>query len=316
MEYTEIAGYKNVSRLGFGCWATGGHGWGHFDQHEASTAVKCAFDRGVTFYDTADVYGFGKSEERLCRALGNHRHEVIIATKFGVRWDYSGRTWKDNSPAYMRQALEASLRRLKLECIPIYYIHWHDGKTDLADILQAMRDCLQEGKIGAIGVSNFSVEQLTEAAEIAPIHAFQTRFNLLQKKAKKDSLPICRSKNIAFVSWGSLADGLLTGKFLKESKFSDDDHRSRSSNFQGSKFLFNLDKVEKLKRLASVRNVTAAQLSLRWLLDTTGVGSVLVGAKSPLQIEENIKALDWCLTDNEYKQIDSLSVEEEFKTND
>jgi aryl-alcohol dehydrogenase-like predicted oxidoreductase len=311
MEYTEIAGFRNVSRLGFGCWATGGHGWGNIDDHEAVAAVKCAFDRGITFYDTADVYGFGKSEERLCRALGKHRHNVTIATKFGVRWDDNGKTWKDISPSYMRKALEASLRRLKLECIPIYYVHWPDGKTDLTDILQVMTDCIQEGKIGAIGISNFSAEQIKEAVEIGPIHAYQTRLNLLERKAKYDTLPLCRANNIAFISWGSLADGLLTGKFLKESTFSDSDHRNRNPHFHGSQLLLNLKKVEKLKRLASARNVSTAQLALRWLLDTTGVSSVLVGAKSPIQIEENIGALDWSLTFGEYDQIDTLTIEDE-----
>jgi aryl-alcohol dehydrogenase-like predicted oxidoreductase len=209
----------------------------------------------------------------------------------------------------MHKALEASLRRLKLECIPIYYVHWPDGNTDLADILQAMADCMQAGKIGAIGISNFSAEQINKALEIAPIHAFQTKLNLLERKAKYDTLPLCRANNIAFISWGSLADGLLTGKFLKESTFSDNDHRHRNPHFQGSQFLLNLKKVEKLKRLASAQNVSAAQLSLRWLLDTTGVGSVLVGAKSPIQIKENIGALDWSLTDSEYDHIDTLTVE-------
>lgn len=311
MEYSKIAGYRDVSRLGFGCWATGGHGWGTIDDHEAIAAVKCAFYRGITFFDTADVYGFGKSEERLCRALGNHRHDVIIATKFGVRWDKNGKTWKDISPSYMRKALEASLRRLKLDCIPIYYVHWPDGKTDLSDILQAMADCKQEGKIGAIGISNFSAEQIKEAVKIAPIHAFQTRLNLLERKALYDTLPLCKANNIDFISWGSLADGLLTGKFLKESTFSDNDHRRRNPQFQELQYLLNLKKVEKLKRLASARNVSAAQLALRWLLDTTGVGSVLVGAKSPIQIEENIGALDWRLTNGEYDQIDASTVEDE-----
>ena len=310
MEYTEIAGYRDVSRLGFGCWATGGHGWGNIDDHDPIAAVECAFDRGITFYDTADVYGFGKSEERLYRALGNHRNKVVIATKFGVRWDDSGKTWKDISPSYMRKALEASLRRLKLDCIPIYYIHWPDGKTDLVDILQAMEGCMQEGKIGAIGISNFSTEQIKEAVEFAPIHGFQTRLNLLERTAIYDTLPLCRANNIAFISWGSLADGLLTGKFLKESTFSDNDHRSRNPHFQELQFLLNLEKVEKLKKLASAINVSSAQLALRWLLDTTGVGSVLVGAKSPIQIEENIGALDWRLSDSEYDQLNTLTVED------
>ena len=314
MEYTEIAGFQDVSRLGFGCWATGGHGWGIIDDNEAIAAVKSAFERGITFYDTADVYGFGKSEERLLNALGNHRHEVIIATKFGVRWDDSGKTWKDISPSYMRKALEASLRRLKLERIPIYYVHWPDGKTDLADILQAMEDCMEEGKIGAIGISNFSAEQIKKAVEIAPIHAYQTRLNLLDITAKYDTLSLCRANNIAFVSWGSLADGLLTGKFHKESTFSDTDHRTRNLNFQGSQFLLNLKKIEKLKRLASAKNVSTAQLALRWLLDTTGVNSVLVGAKSPIQLEENIGALGWRLTDSEYDQIEALAVKNELGT--
>lgn len=311
MEYTEIAGYQAVSRLGFGCYALGGHGWGKVDRHEAIMAVKRAFNLGVNFFDTADVYGFGQSEEMLCRALGSHRHDVIIATKFGVRWDDNGKTWKDNSPIYMRKALEASLRRLKLDCIPLYYIHWPDQKTDVDEILHAMADCMQEGKIGAIGISNFSAKQIKEAAEIISVHANQSKLNLLEREAIYDQLPLCRSNNIAFISWGSLADGLLTGKFRKESTFADNDHRNRSPNFQGARLRLNLKKVEVLERFAFDRNMSAAQLALRWLLDTTGVGSVLVGAKNPIQIEENLGALDWNLSNSEYDQLDSLAIEVE-----
>jgi aryl-alcohol dehydrogenase-like predicted oxidoreductase len=308
MEYTEIGPYRDVSRLGFGCWAIGGHGWGAVDDNESVAAVRRAYDLGITFYDTADVYGFGHSEKLLYRALGEHRKNVVIASKFGVRWNSSGKIWKDISPEYMRTALEASLRRLKLDCIPIYYIHWPDGKSLLSDTLGVMADCVTEGKIGAIGISNFSPVEVLEAHSTAPIQILQGKLNILEREALSDILPICTANHINFISWGSLADGLLTGKFSKNSAFTEDDHRNDNPNFQNDRWHKNLIIVEKLKELSVEIGVSVTQLAIRWLLDTPGVSGALVGSKNPLQIEENIGALDWTLMQEEYQKVYELKI--------
>jgi aryl-alcohol dehydrogenase-like predicted oxidoreductase len=296
-----------VSRLAMGCWTIGGHGWGGVHNEESILAVQYAFDSGVTFFDTADVYGFGHSEKVLRKALGEHRKDVIIASKFGVRWDRDGRTWKDISPRYMRQALEASLRRLRLECIPLYYVHWPDGRTPVTDIMGELARCRDEGKILAIGVSNFSVAQLEEAINVADVHAVQVQFNVIDRGRATEVLPLCLLYGIPLVTWGSLADGLLTGKFDEHTRFTKYDHRRRNLNFQGKYLLQNLKLVNLLRTMAEKRNGTIAQFALRWLLDTPGVGSVIFGARRPEQVKENIGSLGWTLTTNEYKMVEALS---------
>ena len=298
-----------VSRLGMGCWAIGGHGWGRVDDTESIQAVRLAVERGITMFDTADVYGLGHSEEILSRALRDHMRDVVIASKFGIRWDHSGNTWKDISPKYMHQALEASLRRLHLDCIPLYYIHWPDGVTPIADTLGEMVRCKEKGKIRAIGVSNFSAPQLREALSVSEIHAVQVRFNLIDRHGALELLQLCAAHGIPLITWGSLADGLLVGKFNAKTFFHKNDHRSRDPNFQGERFLRNLQFVHALRIMAAQFGVTVAQLALRWLLDTPGVSCVLFGAKRPLQVKENLRAMRWRLFEEDYQRVNNLLME-------
>ena len=161
MEYKYIGNTINqITRIGFGCWAIGGHGYGNVSDDESIKSIQHAIDLGINFFDTADVYGFGHSEEILSKALGNKRHEVFIATKFGVAWDENGNTKKDCSPSRVVKALDASLKRLRIEIIPLYQIHWPDGTTNLDDTLDVLEKCQREGKIINIGCSNFSSELL------------------------------------------------------------------------------------------------------------------------------------------------------------
>jgi myo-inositol catabolism protein IolS len=162
------AGGPSVTRLGMGCWTAGGHGWGKVNDDESIAAIRHAFERGVTSFDTADTYGFGKSERILRQALGRDLASVHVASKGGVRWDESGKVWNDSSPEYLQCAVEASLRRLDLEQIPLYYLHKPDGKTAMADALGALVVLRSQGKIGEIGVSNVSVSQLEEAVAVSP----------------------------------------------------------------------------------------------------------------------------------------------------
>lgn len=294
-----------ISRLGLGCWAIGGHGWGDVDEDESIQAVRQAYDRGITLFDTADVYGFGRSERVLRAALGNRCREVVISSKFGVRWDDNRRTWKDISPAYMRRALDASLRRLKLDSISLYYVHWPDGKTPIPEIMAELARCREQGKILAIGVSNFSLAQLRAALSVTTIDAIQVQMNAIERRHAEPLLPLCRREKTVLVTWGSLADGLLTGKLNAETRFPESDHRSRSPGFQGELFRRNLERVEVLREIACNRGVTVAQVALRWLLDTSGVGSALFGAKRPSQVDENLGTLDWSLTREEYETIET-----------
>jgi myo-inositol catabolism protein IolS len=295
---------QRITRLGMGCWAIGGHGWGYVDDDDSVKSIRFALNNGINFFDTADVYGLGKSERILCKSLGESRKKVIIASKGGVRWDISGRTYKDMSPSYLRQAVEGSLKRLELECIPLYYIHWPDNKTPISDAVGTLGLLKKEGKIGAIGVSNFSLEQLEEAIRTERIHVIQMQYNILQKKNILDFIPICKSNNIRLVAWGALADGLLTGKFRTETQFNNDDHRSRSPEFQGEKYVQNLQIIENLKIISSLRGVTLSQMALRWVFDSLDFSCALFGAKTEKQVSENLGANGWQLTKKELSEIE------------
>ncbi|MEQ8211455.1 MAG: aldo/keto reductase [Lacipirellulaceae bacterium] len=293
-----------VSRLGFGGCPLGGHGWGNDSSDaEGVAAVRKALELGVTFFDTADVYGLGRSEELLSEALGDARHEVVIATKFGVRWDLQGNTRKDISPDYVRTALEASLRRLRLECIPLYYVHWPDGVTPVEEIVGELECLRSEGKIGAIGLSNFSPEKVKRAAEVAPISALQIQYSLVDRSLAEEASETTQATDTPLVTWGSLAQGLLSGKYDVNSRFEENDRRSRYENFQGEKFHANLRVVDALKQIAARVGKSPAQTAMRWLLDTDGVGSVLFGAKRPQQVVENLGAADWQLSEASYQQL-------------
>jgi len=295
-----------VSRMGMGCWAVGGHGWGKIDDAESIAAIRHAFDRGVTFFDTADTYGLGKSETMLREALGKGLRSVLVASKGGVRWDESGRVWNDASPEYLEQAIDASLRRLGLERIPLYYIHKLDGKTPIPEIIGCLSRLGKRGKIGEIGVSHFSVAQLEEALSIAPIRAVQVRLNLLERESGDEWTSMCKTHDIKLVTWGALADGLLTGKFQAETSFGVDDHRSRLPDFQGERFIENLRRIEALKPIARERGVSLSHLALRWIMDKYPWTCPLFGAKTAAQVEENLGADGWHLTQEEIDAIERV----------
>lgn len=297
-----------ITRLGMGCWAIGGHGWGNVNDEDSIKAVKCALDKGVTFFDTADTYGLGKSETLLSSILGDERKNVIIASKGGVRWNESGNVWIDLSPAYLRTALENSLRRLKLDCIPLYYIHKPDNVTPVEESVFALARMREEGKIGAIGVANFNAEQLLKALQVTSITAIQLRFNIFDRQAGKQLISICQKNNITLVAWGALADGLLTGKFKTVTQFPDNDHRSKMVEFDGDNFLGYAKCVELLEQLSLSLGHKLSHLALRWVLDFAPFTCSLFGAKTDKQVQENMGADGWKLAKETLEKIDSITV--------
>ncbi len=286
----------SISRLGMGCWAIGGHGWGEVDDNDSIRAVRCAFEHGVTFYDTADAYGLGYSEKLLVKALGEHRKDVVIATKGGVRWNSKREVWTDISPTYLRTAVESSLCRLKLDQIPLYYVHKPDGRTSISESVAELEQLRQEGKIGAIGLANFSVVDLVNALKVAPISAVQVRLNMFDHDAVNDYLQLCRENNVTLVAWGALADGLLTGKFNTDTTFPEADHRSRMPDFIGERYLQNLKCINYLKQWADARDIKMAQLALRWVLDSAPITCALFGAKTDVQVKNNLVSKSWRLS--------------------
>lgn len=279
-----------VSRIALGGCPLGGHGWGSVDDTESIAAVWAAVEAGVTFFDTADVYGLGHSEELLSRALGEARHRVTVATKFGVRMGPDGRAYRDVSPAWARSAVEASLRRLRLERIPLYYMHWPDGRTPIEDVILALAELRDEGKIGAIGLSNVSAAEVTRASRVARISAVQIQYSLVDRFAAEAMLETTMRLAIPLITWGSLAQGLLTGKYDGQTVFPPTDRRSRYENFQQPKLARNMQVVRRLRKVAATVQATPGQVAIRWLLDQPCVGAVLFGAKTSSQVAENIHA--------------------------
>lgn len=294
MEYKKLGNTNlKISRIGFGCWAIGGHGYGKVDDNESIRAIQKALDLGINFFDTADVYGFGHSEEVLTKALGEKAKDVVIATKFGVGWDKNGGTYKDCSPERARKALEDSLHRLKVNCIPLYQIHWYDNKTNISDTMEVLERCREEGKIMHIGCSNFSSDLLFEATKTSVIGSLQCEYSIIKNKIDANILNCSDKMKIGIIVFNVLTRGLLTGKYTSATKFDDNDTRMRDENFYGDVLKKKLYLINKLKQIGLHCGKSPAQIAIRWALENQNVVSAIVGAKTSEQVIENAQSLGW-----------------------
>lgn len=298
-----------VSRLGFGCEPLGGMDWGEVDEDAALAAVSRALDLGVNLFDTANVYGLGRSEELLAKGLGAHRHEAVIVTKFGINWTLGlngerAQTFRDASAKHVREALEASLRRLQLDCIPLYLIHWPDPNTPVEETLDALVQCQEAGKVRHIGVSNFPLSLMQQAHQVQPLTAIEMQYNLLDRKIEDEVLPFCQKAQVGVLAYGPLAQGLLSGKFGAEARFDASDRRSRLPHFQGEAFRENLELVQRLREVGQSYGKTPAQVAIRWVLDHPAITCAIAGAKSTAQLESNAQALNWQLSSQERQYIE------------
>jgi aryl-alcohol dehydrogenase-like predicted oxidoreductase len=310
MEYTSLGKSDlSVSRLGFGCCPMGGHGWGQVSENDFEEAVSAALDEGVTFFDTADVYGLGESERLLGKFLGSRRKEAVIATKFGVRTDVTGKAFYDNSPEWIEAALDGSLKRLGTDRIDLYQIHYLDGKTPLADVIGALDKKRREGKIRYYGFSNVLLKDIEDISLPAELVSFQAEYSLAKRALEKDIVGIHERKKIEFLSWGSLGQGVLSGKYGPGSGFSGDDRRSREVyvNFHGEKFRKNLSLTGEMRTMFAGTGKTLTQVAIRWIMDNLGFGVVLTGIKRPSQLIENTGAFGWSLTKEEIGSLDRMS---------
>lgn len=280
-----------VSRIGFGCWAIGGHGYGKVNDRDSIKAIQKALEMGINFFDTADVYGFGHSEEILSKALGSNRDKVVIATKFGVSWDKSGRTYKDCSPKRITEAIEDSLNRLKIECIPLYQIHHYDGRTPIHETMEALKKCQKEGKIRYIGCSNFSPKLVRDAFKTNRIESNQLQYSIIQRGLEADIIECSSKLKMGVITYGVLARGLFSGKYNLKTEFADNDTRIKDENFHGEKLKANLKKVEKLVEISRRYKKTPVQVAIRWTLNNQHITSVLTGVRDQQQIKENIDAI-------------------------
>lgn len=300
-----------VSRFCMGGCPMGGYGWGSVQEQDLIDAVHSALEQGVNFFDTADTYGLGQSEKTLAKALDVHRKDVVVASKFGVRVE-NGKTFYDNSPAWIEQALDQSLRRLNTDYIDLYQVHYRDGKTDILTVLECLEKMKSKGKIRYYGLSNIHQENLKELEQCkGSFVSFQDEYSLACRKNEKDMVELSESLQMTPLTWGSLGQGILTGKYDKDCKFGPDDRRSRDIyvNFHGAKLIKNLTIVEELKNIANELGRSIPSVAIRFILDYLEGSVVLAGVKRPAQLLDNISAMDWHLSDEDVKRLDIVSKE-------
>jgi len=286
-----------VSRVGLGCNNFGRR----LDLEGTRAVVESALAEGITFLDTADIYGGTKSEQFLGEILEGRRDEVVLATKFGM--GEGGRGTRD----YLRRSIAGSLERLRTDHVDVYYYHRPDGETPIGETIEAMQELVEEGTVRAIGVSNFSVEQLNEAAESGPIAALQNRYSLLERGAEADVLPRCAELGVSFIPYFPLASGLLTGKY----------HRGEpapaGTRLEGSDVLTDeaFDVVEELDELARGHGHTLLELAIAGLASQPAVASVITGATKPEQVQANAAASEWELSADELAELSSIGRDRE-----
>lgn len=298
-----------VSAVGLGCMGFSDfYTTGRPDDAAAIRAIQRALDRGVTLLDTADMYGPFVNEELVGKAIAGRRDDVVIATKFGiVRTQDPAVRGISGAPDYVRSACEASLRRLNVETIDLYYQHRVDQKVTIEDTVGALADLVKAGKIRHIGLSEASAATIERANRVHPITAVQTEYSLWSRDPEDEVLPMCRSLGVGFVPYSPLGRGFLTGKFTKLEDLASDDFRRNSPRFQGANFQRNLVLVEKVREIAREKRCTPAQLALAWLLAQGPDIVPIPGSTSIERIEENIGAADVKLDDGTLRRIESVA---------
>jgi myo-inositol catabolism protein IolS len=315
MEYRRFGRTElRVSAIGFGCWEIGGT-YGRIDKGAFELAVAHAIDCGITCFDTAEAYGMGVSEEALAHALGNRRREVVIATKFGVGYDEIPNR-RDSSRARVLASIDKSLRRLRTDYVDVYFVHWPDPNTPLDETMAALDDIVRQGKARFVGVSNFRLEQIEQAARSRRIDVVQYAWNMLDRRMQAEIFPYCAARQIGVMAYGSLAYGMLSGAFHAGMSFDENDWRAKGGML-GSLNLFrtlfgpehfprNLAAIEELKRLAAKYHKTLPQLALRWTLSNPVVSTALVGFRAPAEVSENLGALGWEISNADMAEIDTI----------
>ncbi|WP_407291744.1 aldo/keto reductase [Stutzerimonas zhaodongensis] len=297
-----------VSRIGLGTWAIGGWMWGGADDDRSVTTIRGALERGINLIDTAPVYGFGHSEEIVGQALAGVRDQAVIATKVALDWGEGGPR-RNSSPARIRREIEDSLRRLRTDRIDLYQVHWPDPLVPIEDTAAELEKLRQEGKILAIGVSNYSTEQMDAFRKITPLASVQPPYNLFERAIEADVLPYARDNGLAVLGYGALCRGLLSGRMNTSTAFDGDDLRKSDPKFMAPRFEQYLAAVEALKTLAQERHgKSVLALAIRWVLDQ-GPTIALWGARRPDQLDGIHDAFGWSLSPQDLKDIDALLAE-------
>lgn len=295
-----------ASRIGLGTWAIGGWMWGGTDEEESVKTIRTAIDKGINLIDTAPVYGFGKSEEIVGKALKEHgkREEVILVTKVGLDWDENGKVFRNSTRTRINQEIDDSLRRLQTDYLDVYMIHWPDPNVPLIEVAESMYELMARGKIRSIGVSNYDPEQMDEFRKTALLHVSEPPFNLFERQIEEGLLPYCQKNKIITLAYGALCRGLLSGKMSKDREFKGDDLRKVDPKFKDERFDQYLKAVEELDRFARERyNKGIIHLAVRWMLDK-GADVALWGARSPEQLDVIDEVFGWNIDVNAMVEID------------
>ena len=303
----------NISAVGYGTWAMGNDTFGEIDDNLAIRAIHAGIDSGINFIDTAPAYGDGYSEKIVGRAIEGKRDKVILATKCG-NFRYEGMYIRCGQPAMIRLQIEKSLKNLKTDYIDLYQIHWPDLNVPLERTFEALTDLKKEGKIRAIGVSNFTIEQIKAAIEYGAIASVQPPLSILDRRSIDNHIiSFCADNNVGTLTYGSLAGGLLTGRFTHPQTAQDKDTRSQFYNFYQEPQWSKAQKlIAVMKEIAANRGVQVPEVAINWALSQRGVNCALVGASKPYQAQANAKACDWEMNTEEVQMIDSV-YNENFK---
>jgi aryl-alcohol dehydrogenase-like predicted oxidoreductase len=310
LEYIDIAGTNLVSsRIALGAWAIGGWMWGGTDEKESIRTIRTALDHSINLIDTAPVYGYGRSEEIVGEALRQYgrRESVILATKVGIDWT-NGRIERNSTRQRILKEFGDSLRRLRTDYIDIYQVHWPDPLVPVEETAATLRELYEQGKIRAIGVSNYSTEEMARFGAVAPLHTIQPPYNLFEREIERDVLPFALGRGLTTLTYGALCRGLLSGTMRTDRQFAKDDMRKTTDpKFQTPHFAKYLNVVSKLDAFARENyGKRVIHLAVRWLLDQPGIGVALWGARHPEQLAPIREVIGWSLGKSDFAAIDAI----------
>jgi aryl-alcohol dehydrogenase-like predicted oxidoreductase len=309
MEFVKIGGTDvTASVIGLGCWAIGGWLWGGSEERESIETIHAALGKGITLIDTAAIYGFGRSEEIVGKAIAEYggREKIVIATKAGLDWT-GGKVYRNSTRDRIFREIEDSLERLQTEYIDIYQIHWPDLNTSIEETAEAMKELYEQGRIKAIGVSNYSPEQMDTFRSAAPLHVSQPPYNLFERGIEDDIKPYCREKGITMLMYGAICRGLLSGRMNADTKFEGDDIRKVDPKFTQPRFGQYLSAVERLDELAQKNyGKSVIHLAVRWVLDIAPGNVALWGARRPSQLEPLEDFMGWHISSEDFNVIDKI----------